>query len=135
MPLYFGLPISVEEASRLLKLNWDNLTEKIKQKKKYIHNFDYVEIINEYLKNKSKMELYYTDKGQCVIGFLIEEPFNVWTKFINVDEFLILLIKLKTQFQNEIQLLNIDLSKVTLNYMEGEQPVVNYPLPYILEWN
>lgn len=134
MPLYFGIPVRVEEAARLLNLNWNNLTLKLITNK-YIFNFNYTELINEYLTSKSKMKLYITDKGQYVLGYKIEEAYNVWTKFINIDEFIILLSNLRIQFQTDIQLLNIDLSKVRLEYMEGESEVVNNPVPYILEWN
>ena len=135
MPLYFGIPVLVEEAIRILNLDFEEITKEVK-KKEYHSYFTYVDIANNYLKKKlSKIQINVLDKGQCVVGFIIEEPSDVWTKFINVDELILKLLNLKILFQNEIEKLNGDLSNVTLEYMEGTPKIVKNPIPYILEWN
>ena len=84
--------------------------------------------------NKVKIRIGGTDKGQCIIGYEIEEPSVFSKNFINVDEFIIKLINLRTQFTNEMQILGCDLSEVILEHLEDEVEIVNYPVPYILHF-
>ena len=135
MPLYFGIPLLVEEAIRILNLDLEEITKEVK-KKEYDIYYIYVDIANKYLKKKlSKIQINVLDKGLCVVGFIIKETSDVWHKFINTDELIIKLLNLKILFQNEIEKLNGDLSNVTLEYMEGTPKIVKNPIPYILEWN
>jgi beta-lactamase class D len=134
MPLYFGIPVKSNEAIRILNLDFEKITLEVK-KEKYYSDFTFVEVTNKYLQKISKIQIYYLDKGLCVVGFLIEETYDVWNKFINVDELIIKLLNLKILFQKEIEKLNGDLSKVTLEHMEGEPEIVTNPIPYILEWH
>ena len=137
MTVYFGLPLNCEEAARILGLNLDHMMSEIKIKYKCSKNYNESYIITEiieYLQVSTKISMYPTDKGQCIFGYEIEEPSDVWNKFINVDEFIIKLINLKTQFSREMEILNADLSQVTLEYMEGEPKVVKNPIPYIIAY-
>lgn len=134
MPLYFGIPVLVKEAIRILNLDLEEITKEVIQKQ-YYGDYTFVDIANKYLKSQSTIQIYYLDKGQCVCGFQIEEPFDVWNKFINVDELVIKLLTLKISFQVEIKKLNGDLSQVTLEYMEGEPEIITNPIPYILGWD
>ena len=68
-------------------------------------------------------------KGDQLLGI------DDWYKFINVDEFTIKLLNLKSLFQTEIEKINGNLSEVTLEYMEGEPKIIKNPIPYILEWH
>jgi hypothetical protein len=134
MPIYFGIPVRVEEAIRILNLNLEKITEEV-IKQKYYSDYTFVEVANKYLKNISIIQIYYLDKGMCVCGFIIVEHTDVWYKFINVDEFTIKLLNLKLLFQTEIEKINGNLSEVTLEYMEGEPKIIKNPIPYILEWH
>ena len=134
MPIYFGIPVRVEEAIRILNLNLEKITEEV-IKQKYYSDYTFVEVANKYLKNISIIQIYYLDKGMCVCGFIIVEHTDVWYKFINVDEFTIKLLNLKSLFQTEIEKINGNLSEVTLEYMEGEPKIIKNPIPYILEWH
>ena len=134
MPIYFGIPVRVGEAIRILNLDLEKITEEaIKQK--YYGDYTFVDVANNYLKKKSIIQIYYLDKGMCVCGFIIDEPSDVWGKFINVDEFVIKLLNLKSLFQTEIEKINGNLSEVILEYMEGEPKIIKNPIPYILEWH
>ena len=44
--------------------------------------------MNKYLKMNTTIQIFLTDKGQYIIGYEIEEPSNVWSKFINIDNFI-----------------------------------------------
>ena len=133
MPLYFGIPVKVKEAIRILNLDLEEITKKVMQEK-YYGDYTFVDIANNCLK-KSIIQIYYLDKGLCVCGFIIDEPSDVWKKFINADELIIKLLNLKLLFQTEIEKNNGDLSEVTLEHMEGEPEIIKNPIPYIIEWN
>ena len=139
MPVYFGLPLTIEESFRLLKLNFEDILNEIMTKHKlsrhsYLDCY-FIDYLNKYFKECSvNMKIFYTDKGQCIIGYEIKEPSNVWNKFINVDEFIILLSNLKTEFALESLDLDIDFSVVTLEYMEGEPEVTSYPAPFVISY-
>jgi hypothetical protein len=138
MTVYLGLPLTYEEAIRILGLNIDHIISEIKVKYKYLGNYYdpyIIEELNEYLRVSTKIRICPTDKGQCIIGYEIEEPSDVWNKFINVDEFIVKIINLKTQFIKEIEILKADLSQVTLEHMEGEPEVIKNPIPYIISYN
>ena len=139
MPVYFGLPLTIEESFRLLKLNFEDILNEIMTKHKlsrhsYLDCY-FIDRLNKYFKERSvNMKIFYTDKGQCIIGYEIKELSNVWNKFINVDEFIILLSNLKTEFALECLDLDIDFSVVTLEYMEGEPEVTSYPAPFVISY-
>jgi hypothetical protein len=84
--------------------------------------------ISKYLRASTKIRFHSTDKGQYIIGYEIKEP----SKFINVDEFIVKIINLKTQFTKEMEILKADLSQVTL---EGDPEVVKNPIPYIIAYD
>ena len=140
MPVYFGLPLTLEETYRILNLDLESTSNEIRKihnlsKNKYIwcELFDY---LNAYLEKRSvNIRIYTTDKGQYIFGYEIKEPSDVWHKFINIDEFIILLTNLKTSFALETQKLNTNLSKVVLEPMEGESQTVYFPIPYIIEYS
>ena len=134
MSLFFGIPVRIEEAIRILRLDLEEITKEVKQQK-YYGDYTFVDVSNHHLKKISTIQIFYLDKGQCVFGFKIDEPSDVWNKFINVDQFVIKLLNLKMLFQIEIEKLNGDLSEVTLERMEGEPEIIKNPIPYILEWS
>jgi hypothetical protein len=139
MTLYLGLPITTYEAFRLLNLNYENIFNKIIVKHKLTINsyLDcyFIDYLNNYFKECSvNIRIFYIDKGQCIFGYELKEPSNVWNKFINIDEFIILVEKLRRDFSIETRNLDIDLKEVTLEYMEGEPETVNYPSPFVISY-
>ena len=52
MPIYFGIPVRVGEAIRILNLNLEKITEEV-IKQKYYSDYTFVDVANKYLKNIS----------------------------------------------------------------------------------
>ena len=138
MTVYFGLPVSCKEAIRIIGLNLELLIIQLKNKYKNIGDYIdpyIIEGINDYFNQQFlKIKIFGTDKGQYIIGYELTEVSDVWNKFINMDEFIILILKLKKQFYDEMQVLNADLTEVTLEHMEGEPEIVKNPVPYIIAY-
>jgi hypothetical protein len=138
MTVYFGLPVTCNEAIRIFGLNLETIINYIKINKKYTGTYYdpyIVEYINMHFKDASvNIKIFNTDKGQYIIGYELKEVSDLWNKFINMDEFIILILKLKKQFYNEMRVLNADLAEVTLEHMEGEPEIVKNPVPYIIAY-
>jgi hypothetical protein len=138
MTVYFGLPVRYDEAIRIFGLNLETIMNYIKTH--YEHTGTYynpfiIEYLNMHLKDASvNIKIFNTDKGQYIIGYELKEVSDLWNKFINMDEFIILILKLKKQFYDEMQILNADLAEVTLEHMEGEPEIVKNPVPYIIAY-
>jgi hypothetical protein len=81
------------------------------------------------------MKTFYTDKGQCIIGYEIIEVSNFQKKFIDVDQFIIQLTNLKTEFSMETKIFERNFRHVILEHMEDEPETANFPEPYIIEHN
>jgi hypothetical protein len=141
MPVYFGLPININEAIRIIKLDNDTMINKIKKDHPHYCTHLLYKYINEYLtkhqniNSKHKMLIYSTDKGQFVLGYELIEISDVWNNIISVDKTIVLLLELKKKFHTDIRLFQIDLSCVAIEHMESEPTYENFPDPYILEWN
>jgi len=101
MTLYFGLPLTYMEVIRILGLDYDLIIKEIKKSYSGTYFEPYiVEYINKYLSN---IQLHSTDKGQYILGYEIEDVSVFNKKFINVDEFIIKIINLKTHYINYIE--------------------------------
>ena len=142
MTTYFGIPVCIREVLRILRKDIEtveqNILNRLNKKKDdhyYIDNIILKEM-NKYLETSStEIKIFPTDKGQYIFGYEIKEPSNVWSKFINVDNFVILIMNLKNKFLEEMTILNADLSEVTLEFMEGsikDRIKVKNPIPYII---
>ena len=106
-------------------------------KRERIYDYHLVPVLNDFfIDNSTNIRIIPTDKGMYIIGYMINETSDVWNKFINMDEFIILIINLKTLFMQETQKLNADMSNVELAYMEGDliPEIVKNPVPYIISW-
>lgn len=124
MPIYFGLPVSLEEAYRLFDEDDED---------------DYGENLNDFFKKENmKMRAYSTDKGQYIIGYVIHsdpiEGFDGKNGMKEVDSFIILLTNLKTLYHTEINKYKKNFKNVTLQAIENESIEVEYPQPYIIDW-
>jgi hypothetical protein len=139
--LFFGIPVTLEEAYRIFGVDIENVKQEIVLKYKcnlgmyhtmQAHLNDYM---YTYLGKKAvKLNVISTDKGQHVIGYKIEEDISPWNRFKNVDDFIVLLVDLKKLFYEEMGECNADFSVVTLEIMEGESEIVNNPMPYIISF-
>jgi len=140
MPLYFGLPVCCDEAFRIFDLDLeyyiDKVIEEKNMKREQVFYIYLIEYVRKYLKkNNTKIEIHSTDKGQYIIGYEIKEVSDISNSFINVDEFVDLLAKLKNQFSYEMNELNAKWSNITLERLEGDELKVIDPVPYVIEYN
>lgn len=140
MPLYLGLPLTFKEAFRLFSLNFEDIKCNIMKKHKLTENMymdcHFVDYLNLFFKNEGVvMKIFYTDKGQCIIGYEIEEVSIFQKKFISVDEFLIKISDLKKLFHTETNKYKENFLEVELEHMEDEPEIVSFSEPYIIEYN
>ena len=138
MPIFFGIPVKSNEAFRLFNLDFETVKYGIMKKHNLKDNMYMDCFFIDYLNNNFKIcghniRTYYTDKGQFIIGYEITELLNCNRKFTNVDQFIIMLTNLKTQFVIEMQKYKDNFRNVILEHLEDEEEEVSFPLPYIIE--
>jgi len=140
MPLYLGLPLTCKEAFRLFSLNFEDIKCDIMKKHKLTENMYtdcyFVDYLNLFFKNEGVvMKIFYTDKGQSIIGYEIEEVSIFQKKFININDFCIKIKYFQILFHKETNKYKENFSEVELEHMEDEPEIVNFPEPYIIEYN
>jgi hypothetical protein len=95
--------------------------------------FDEVE---KYLKKiNSDLNIFSTDKGQCIFGYKIECVEDVWDNFVDVDNFIVILKDLKIKFKNDLLNLNVDESEIVFERMENDNVTMYNPKPCVINWN
>jgi hypothetical protein len=142
MPLYFGFPVSCQEAFRLFSLDFEQVKCDIMKKYKLTENMymdcHFLDYVNNFFKEKNlDMRVFYTDKGQCIIGYKIENTSAFERKFAKVGEFTYMLEKLTSGFWCEIRFVRCEenFNKIKLEHMEDEHEIVEVPEPYIIEFH
>jgi hypothetical protein len=142
MPLYFGFPVTCQEAFRLFGLDFEQAKCEIMEKYKLTENIymdcHFIDYVNSVFKEKNmEMRVFYTDKGQCIVGYKIENLSVFERKFVKVSELTNMLEKLTTEFWCEIQLIHCadNFNKIVLEHMEDEPEIVEGFEPYIIEFN
>jgi len=140
MPLYFGLPVTCAEALRLFGLDFEDIKYETMQKNKLTENMYmdcyFVDYLTSFFKRQQMdMRIFYTDKGQCIVGYEIKEVSVFQKNFINVDHFLIQLASLKSLFSTETEKWRSNFREVVLEHLEDEPETVEFPEPYIIEFN
>jgi len=142
MPLYFGFPVTCQEAFRLCNLDFEQAKCEIMQKYKLSENrfmdCHFVDYANNFFQGKNvEMRLFYTDKGQCIIGYKIEDVSVFARKFVKVSEFTDMLEGLAIRFWCEIKLIKCEenFNEVVLEHMEDEPETVEGVEPYIIEFH
>ena len=138
MPLYFGLPLTCQESFRLFNLDFEETKQNIMKKNNLVESsyMDcyFIDFLNNFfISEEMKMRVFYTDKGQCIIGYKIDEVSNFNKKFTNADQLIIQLTNLKILFVIETKKYEANFIEVKLEHMEDEPEIVNFPLPYIIE--
>jgi hypothetical protein len=141
MPLYFGFPVTCAEVFRLLSLDFEQVKRDIMQKQGLTENMYmdcyFVDYANNLLKGKNvDMRVFYTDKGQCIVGHKIDNLSVFEKKFVKVSEFTNIIEKLVARFWYEIKTINCEgnFNKITLEHMEDEPETVEGAEPYIIEF-
>lgn len=142
MPLYFGFPVTCQEAFRLFSLEFEQVKCDIMQKHKLTENMFmdcyFVDYANNFFKGENmEMRVFYTDKGQCIVGYKIENTSVFERKFIKADEFTNLLNKLRRRFWHEITIRDCanNFREIVLEHMEDEPETVEDCEPYIIEFH
>jgi len=125
MPLVFGIPVEMNEAMRIFGLPYDP--------KIYHENYN---ILSAHLKQYD-VNLFCTDKGQYIFGYLID-GLDMWAGKLhkNFVQYHLLIAKfqeLAVKFRVAMKMLNADLREVKLYPMECKCYTVNYPEPVIIE--
>lgn len=142
MPLYFGLPVTCQEAFRLFGLDFERVKCDIMQKHSLTENMYvdcyFVDHANNFFKSKNlKMRVFYTDKGQCIVGYKIENTSVFERKFVKASDFVNMLEKLDFRFRYEITIINCEenFNKITLEHIEDEPETVEGVEPYVIEFH
>jgi hypothetical protein len=124
--LYIGYPVCLKEAYRIFGQTIGLEGNRF---------IDY-EKLSKYLKPFG-LDIYDTSKGQYIVGLKIDEFGNMWDKFTNVDDSIILLLKYKKEFKDKMILHEADISNVTIEFMECSKEdiiTIHNPEPYVINW-
>jgi hypothetical protein len=140
MPVYFGLPVTCQEAFRLFSLDFEQVKCDIMQKHRLSENMYmdcyFADYLNNFFRNKKlTLRINYLDKGQCILGYHMIQVCNFQKNFVNVDLFIIQLTNMKTLFAMETEQYRENFREVVLEYMEDEPETVEFTQPYIIEFN
>lgn len=142
MPIYFGFPVTCQEAFRLFSLDYEqakcDIMQKYNLKENRYMDCHFLEYINNFFKGKNmEMRVFYTDKGQCIVGYKIENASVFERKFVKVSEFADMLEKLSSRFWSEITIADCEgnFNTIVLEHMEDEPEIVEGFEPYIIEFH
>lgn len=141
MPLYLGFPVTCKEAFRLFNLDFEQVKCDIMQKYRLSENMYmdcyFVDYANEFFKEKClEMRVFYTDKGQCVVGYEIKELSVFQKKYVTSKHLMYSLHHFETRFWYEVDSTDCkkNFNKITLEHMEDEHEIVEDADPYIIEF-
>lgn len=121
---YIGLPVSLEEAIRLMN---DHIRNQNESPEEIQTEGD----LNRILKKFTDLRHVWIDKNQCILG--VELP-NVALQFwhtVTVDDVILEILETKRHFKKEVERLHLDLSTVTFCHMEDEDSVHQNPEPCV----
>ena len=122
--LYIGYSITIEEAYRLLGLSIKDSV--------YYYQLEY---INTYCKSKNVgISVYPIGKYCVMLSYKCEEVSDVWNKHVSVTSFITQLQIFTQKIKSDLEVLNVDLSTVSLITVEGEEYTSNYPEPIVWNW-
>lgn len=140
MPLYFGFPLSCQEAFRLFGLDFEQTKCDIMQKHKLTENMNmdcyFVDYVNNFFKGKNiEMRAFYTDKGQYIVGYEMEKLSVCERNFVTAKHFMYSLHHFETRFWHEVESIGCkeNFNKVVLKHMEDEPETVEGVGPYIID--
>jgi hypothetical protein len=142
MPLYFGFPVTCNEAFRLFGLYFEQVKCDIMQKYNLTENMYmdcyFVDYANEFFKEKDVyMRVFYTDKGQCIIGYELKSLSVFEKKFVTSRDFINSIQNYESIFWDEVKRIDCykNFNKIVLEHMEDEpENVTEECHPYVLEF-
>lgn len=124
---YFGLPVSSEEAFRLLGL--------LHQYNPENNSRTHINTVNQHLSEKNiQMRLYPTDKGQFVLGYIVHDAHDVWRDMVTASQYINTLVFMQSLFYYECNTLHIPLTNVFIQPMEDDTMMVERAEPFIITW-
>lgn len=140
MTTYIGYPVTLPEAFRILRLEFNADTDRLS----YQEEREIIKQANKHCKDRSTLQdedtkfgIYYTDKGQYIIGYRTFVFSDLSDNFCTIDDALETLTKLKEHFTEDLAKLNADISQVTLYGMEPmneEDQVLAFPKPFVMNY-
>lgn len=108
MATYIGIPVPKDEAHRLLK------TASLPTKVLKIHDLD---------------------KGVVVLGIECKAiASNLWAPLKKIEDSIAIIHQTEKAWKDEVARIGIELSTVTIEYMEAGTEVVSYPDPILIVW-
>jgi hypothetical protein len=108
MTAYVGIPVPEDEAHRLL--NTASLPTKV-------------------------LNIHDLDKGVVVLGIECKVlSCNLWAPFKKVEESIAIIRSAERMWKDEVLRIGMNLSNVTIEYMEDGTEVVSYPDPILIVW-
>jgi hypothetical protein len=143
MPLYFGFPVTCQEAFRLFSLNFEEAKGDIMQQYSLTENMHmdchFLDYVNQFFKMKGlDMRAFYTDKGQCIIGYEAESLSVFEKNLVTCKHFMYSLQHFESHFWYEVKRINCDknFDKIVLEHMEGDPETITHDHRlYLLEYN
>ncbi len=128
--VYVGYPVNLEEALRLFNLTFDEKLES-----PYHYHSQCRKFIDSSIK-KFGLNFYCADKNLHIIGIDAKELLgNCWSTHRTVDESLMILLQLKSEVVNGMKMAKVDMSRVEITHMEGEDTIVSNPEPYLINYS
>jgi len=141
MPLYFGFPVTCQEAFRLFSLDFEEVKCDIMQKHKLTENMymdcHFVDYANNFFEEENmEMRVFYTDKGQCIVGYKIGSLSVFEKNFVTYKHLMYSLNHFGTRFWYEVNKINCkeNFNKIVLEHMEDEPETVDAIEPYVIEF-
>ena len=143
MPLYFGFPVTCKEAFRIFNLDFEQVKCDVMQKYKLTEDMYmdcyFVDYANEFFKGKGvDMRVFYTDKGQCIVGYKIQDLSVFEREFVTCNDFIYKLQHFGSHFWCEVKTIGCseNFDKVVLEHIEDEPETIHDVYdPYILEFD
>lgn len=124
--LYYGFPVNIEEAARILHLQL---------REDGIHShyaYKYVQGLKDDLRDMGvDLRAHYTNKNQVVIGYAFHDEWAAWEPKL-ASETVDLLVSLKTKFFQELDEIGASYSEIDMYPMECEVERVVNPQPYVI---
>lgn len=143
MPLYLGFPVTCQEAFRLFSLEFKQVKCDIMQKYSLTENMymdcHFVDYMNEFFKGKNvDMRVFYTDKGQCIVGYEITNLSVFQRKYVTSKHFMYSIHHFENKFWDDVKDIGCykNFNEVILEHMEDDPETVHQPnCPYIIEFH
>lgn len=134
MTLYFGLPVRIHEAARILGVTGFD----VNVGSDYYARRDAIESVQRHLRRHPvAIGAHYTDKGQVILGYIVLSGNTAgdFASFLTAGEMIDKVLALQTRFNEDMARLGASLRKVDIYPIEDEISMMEYATPYFITWN